>query len=363
MTQNHLHPAVIIETIERILAEIPNGQIWIATHSIPLLAFFDPYTIWYVEGNKVAFAGNIPEKVLQSLLGNEDHISRLQDFISLPAIYALHRYAFESLFHPVPVSTGNTDPQTLQIREEIRKHLRDQTKLRVLDYGAGRGRLLSNIIENSKDTLSKPTDVIDYIAFDKFDNDRDECLSVINLIYHDYEKRYFNSLAELFGIYDRESFDIVIMCNVLHEIDPKDWLRLFFEKGEIPSLLSENGLLLLVEDHEMLIGEKAYQKGFLVLNTQEIKELFQIKEADTDFGFSDARGDGRLKAHRISKRYLSRITPETRMSALSVLKNTALEKIQETRAADVNYKNGKRHGFWVQQYANSSLALSELGEV
>lgn len=276
----------------------------------------------------------------------------MDDLIKMSWIYALHRYAFESLFHPVPVSTGNTDPQTLQIREEIRKNLRDQTKLRVLDYGAGRGRLLSNIIENSKDTSSKPTDVIDYIAFDKFDNDRDECLSVINLIYKDYEKRYFNSLAELFGIYERESFDIVIMCNVLHEIDPKDWLRLFSEKGEIPSLLSENGLLLLVEDHEMLIGEKAYQKGFLVLNTQEIKELFQIKEADTDFGFSDARGDGRLKAHRISKRYLSRITPETRMSALSVLKNTALEKIQETRAADVNYKNGKRHGFGVQQYAN-----------
>jgi hypothetical protein len=138
---------------------------------------------------------------------------------------------------------------------------------------------------------------------------------------------------------------------------------LFSEHGEIPSLLSDNGLLLLVEDHEMLIGEKAYQKGFLVLNTQEIKELFQIKEVDKDFGFSDAKGDGRLKAHRISKHYLCRITPETRSSALSVLQNNALEKIQETRMANVNYKNGKRHGFWVQQYANSSLALSELGKV
>jgi predicted ATPase len=36
--ENHLHPSVIIETIERIKEEVSNGQIWISTHSIPLLS-------------------------------------------------------------------------------------------------------------------------------------------------------------------------------------------------------------------------------------------------------------------------------------------------------------------------------------
>lgn len=358
--ENHLHPSVIIETIERIISEIPDGQIWIATHSIPLLAYFDPSSVWFIEDNKVSFAGNIPEKVLLSLLGNDDHISRLQDFISLPAIYALHRYAFESLFHPVSVATGIDDPQNLQIRQEIKRFLKDDSRLRILDYGSGKGRLLANIIENSKGTSSELLEFLDYVAYDKYDKDKDECLSVLKLVYPDADKRYFNSFSDLFTEYDRESFDIVIMCNVLHEIDPKDWLKLFTTNGEIPSLLSKNGILLVVEDHEMLTGEKAYQKGFLVLNTQEIKELFQIREADSDFGFSDVKGDGKLKAHRIPKQYLSRITTATRSSALNLLRKSALEKIQEIRAGEINYKNGKRHGFWVQQYANSSLALSEL---
>ncbi|MEM6816997.1 MAG: AAA family ATPase [Bacteroidota bacterium] len=95
--ENHLHPSVLIQTIERVLTKIPNGQLWISTHSIPLLSYFDPSNIWYVEQNKVSYAGSGPEKVLKSLVGDESRISKLQDFISLPGQFALNRHAFESL--------------------------------------------------------------------------------------------------------------------------------------------------------------------------------------------------------------------------------------------------------------------------
>lgn len=111
--ENHLHPSVIIETIERVIKYIPNGQIWISTHSIPLLASFDPSNIWFMEDGKVAYAGTVPENVLTSLLGNEHQISKLQDFISLPGILALNRHAYESLFHPESVLTGKDDLQGL----------------------------------------------------------------------------------------------------------------------------------------------------------------------------------------------------------------------------------------------------------
>jgi ABC-type multidrug transport system ATPase subunit len=358
--ENHLHPSVIIETIQRIIKHIPNGQVWIATHSISLLSYFDPSNIWFIENNRVSYAGRVPEKVLQSLLGSDDQISKLQDFISLPGIFALNRHAYESLFHPDVATNDGQDPQTLQIRDEIKNHLQDENKIRILDYGAGKGRLLANIIENNEESISTIATRVDYIAYDKFDSNKEDCLSTIKKIYENEPKRYFNDLSELFGLYDKESFDIVIMCNVLHEIDPKDWLKLFSADGEITSLLSEKGILLLVEDQEMLIGEKAYQKGFIVLNTAELKELFQITEQDDGFGFSDANNDGRLKAHRIPKIILERITAETRLQAITSLHITSSTEILKIRESEINYKNGKKHGFWIQQFANTGLALTEL---
>src|SRR5207253_10002372 len=96
------------------------------------------------------------------------------------------------------------------------------------------------------------------------------------------DNKYFNDLNSLLSVYDKESFDVVIMCNVLHDLDPKDWLKLFQNQGIIANLLSDNGILLLVEDHQIPIGEIAYQKGFLVLDTPQLKELFKISEKETD---------------------------------------------------------------------------------
>lgn len=357
--ENHLHPSVIIETIERIQKCVSNGQVWIATHSIPLLAHFDPSLIWYVENNKIGHAGKIPEKVLHSLLGNEDEVARLQDFISLPSQYATSRYAFESLFEPGAVLTDSNDPQSFQVRADLLK-LSKTGVLRVLDYGAGKGRLISNIVDLDETNQEKLIENIGYIAYDKFPNDKEHCESALIKAYGNCEKRYFNDFNNLLSVYDKGSFDVVIMCNVLHEIDPKDWLKLFQNEGIISSLLSENGMLLLVEDHQIPIGEKAYQKGFLVLDTPQLKDLFKISEKETNFTFTDKKGDGRLKAHQIPKRCLIQIDEASRLSAIKSMSVTAREKILEIRDKEKNYQNGKLHGFWTQQFANAQLNLAEL---
>ncbi len=358
--ENHLHPAAIIEIIKRIQTCVTDGQVWIATHSIPLLAHFDPSVIWYVENGKISHAGKIPEKVLQSLLGDEEEIAKLQDFISLPAQYATTRYAYESLFAPQVVMTGKEDPQVAQIRGELWATAANG-KIRVLDYGAGKGRLIANLAEEEEGEHNSLVNSIDYIAFDKYSSDKEACEAALTKVYGSAERRYYNDFDTLFSYYDIASFDVVIMCNVLHEIDPADWLTLFQHGGAISSCIKETGSLLIIEDHRMPIGEKAYQKGFLVLDTPEIKELFQIKEADTDFSFSDYRGDGRLKAHKIPKRLLGNITYKTRKAAIELLSSKARNKIIETRNADQNYKNGILHGFWTQQFANAQLNLAQLG--
>ncbi|MFA6596392.1 MAG: AAA family ATPase [Ignavibacteriaceae bacterium] len=357
--ENHLHPSVIIETLDRIQKCNPNGQIWIATHSIPLLAHFNPSLIWYVENNKISHAGKIPEKVLHSLLGDDDEVARLQDFISLPAQYATSRYAFECLVEPSTVMTDSNDPQSHQVRIELFK-LSQNGKLRVLDYGAGQGRFISNIFDIEQTDYTNLIEKLDYIAYDKSDTYKEHCEHAINKVFGNSENRYFNDTTKLLSNYDKKSFDVIMMCNVLHEIDPKDWLKLFSTDGLIISLMADKGILLLVEDHQMPVGEKAYQKGFIVLDTPQLKDLFKITGRDTDFVFSDRRGDGRLKAHQIPKECLVRIDETSRLDCLKSLSVTAREKIIEIRAKEQNYQNGKIHGFWTQQFANVQLTLEEL---
>jgi predicted ATPase len=357
--ENHLHPSVIIETIERILSATTNGQIWIATHSIPLLAHFEPSNIWFVQKNKISYAGRIPEKVLHSLLGNEDEIARLQDFITLPSQFATNRYAYESLFEPNTVMTNFNDPQSIQIRNELLA-LSTNGKLRVLDYGVGKGRLISNISELDTTSQLKIIEILDYIGYDKFNSDKEQCENSIAKVYGNSENRYFNDFNNLFSKYDKNSFDIVIMCNVLHEVDPAEWLNLFSNSGIITTCLKENGLLLLIEDQQIPIGEKAYQKGFLVLDTPQLKDLFKITEQDVDFSFTDKNNDGRLKAHQIPKKLLLKIDENSRLKAIQSVATSSREKIIQIRAMEKNYKNGKLHGFWTQQFANAQLNLSEL---
>ncbi len=79
-----------------------------------------------------------------------------------------------------------------------------------------------------------------------------------------------------------------------------------------------------------------------------------------EFVFNDARNDGRLKCHVIPKECLSRINKESKELALKSLQKIAQDEIIKFRNAEKNYKNGKLHGYWVQQFANTSLALSEL---
>ncbi|TAL69065.1 MAG: hypothetical protein EPN82_08240 [Bacteroidetes bacterium] len=357
--ENHLHPSVIIELLNRIQKFVSNGQIWIATHSIPLLAHFDPSLIWYVENNKISYAGKIPEKVLSSLLGDENEIAKLQDFISLPAQYATSNYAFECLFEPKTIMTGSNDIQSYQIREELIK-LTKEGKLRVLDYGAGKGRLLSNIFDLEPTEKDKLIENLDYIAYDKFDKDKEQCENSISKAYSICEKRYYNNMQNLLSDYDKNSFNVVIMCDVFHEIDPKDWFNLFKEDGTITSLLADDGLLLLVEDYQMPIGEKAYQNGFIVLDRPQLKELFKITEKDKDFITHDKYGDGRLKSHLIPKNYLIRIDSDSRSESLKSLCKYSKENVKEIRNKGTDYKIGKIHGFWIQQLVNSELSLEEL---
>lgn len=359
--ENHLHPAALIEVLDKITPHVKNGQIWIATHSLNVLAHFDPSSIWYVDKGVISYAGNVPRKVLEGLLGNEDEIEKLSHFLSLPAQMGSNKFAYESLLNPKVAFTDLEDSQVNQIHILIKERITKGNKLKVLDFGIGKGRLLSTIYENERLLNGDVTKWLDFYGYDNQPKYRDMCIKMFIEIYGNSPERYFNELNKLMTNHDENTFDFIVMCNVFHEIDPKDWITLFTSSTSSSKLLKEEGYLLIVEDQLLAVGEKAHSKGFLVFDELEFKKLFKITTKDR-YLCNDYRSDGRLKSHYIPKSCLTRIDSASRKEALTVLNQNSKDRIKELRKPGVegSFKNGKLHGFWSQQLANSSLALEEL---
>lgn len=355
--ENHLHPSAVINMLDKIRELHPTGQFWIATHSIPLLSHFGPSCIWYVEEGLVRHAGKTPEKVLRSLLGDDEQIQKLRDFTSLPSELATNRFALECLLPPGAVLTDSDDPQTKQLHTQLGVLWNDKQTLRLLDFGAGKGRLIANLADQEPEIAQK----LDYLALDRYSHDKDFCIDNIRLSYPaDAEKRYFNSFETLRCQCDDGSFDVVALCNVLHEIPVDEWLALM---DNLSQLLKADGYLLIVEDCRIPTGELPHKNGFVVLNTLHLKKLFSIGEKESKFIAHDARIDepsqrNRLMAHLIPSSYLQNISHESIVIALEELKKSAIEKLKELRGKDPTYSNGLAHAFWVQQLANAELSLS-----
>ena len=359
--ENHLHPSAIIETINHLLQYTNNCQIWIATHSIPILSYFGPDNIHFIDEGSISYSGKKPEKILKGLLGDDLSIQKMRDFMNLSYEFAIKKYSFESLLLPQSIMKTGADPQVNTFYEYLRKSTQDS--YRIIDYGAGKGRILENLFDLNSIDRDKFALKIDYIAFDKFDHDKSICVNNIEKIYGSIESRYYNDISDLMNSWGKETFNVILLCNVFHEIDPKYWLETFNNQSYIFDLLEDNGYLVIIEDHQIPKGELAHNNGFTVLDTEQIKILFDIKSNDAKFEFSISKENNRIKAHYIPKEYLSRISEETRFSALKSLNRQAKSKLREIRQLEKNYSNGIIHGFWLEQYANSSLCLSEISNV
>lgn len=358
--ENHLHPSAVIDLLDAIKEHNPNGQIWIATHSIPLLSHFDSSSLWFVENGTVKHSGKKPELVLRSLLGDDDRIQKLRDFTSLPSELARNRFTFECLCPPQVVETDSKDPQSNQLNEQLKIIWKEKLSINLLDFGAGKGRMIANL--SDYETVSKET--LNYHAYEPFDTDKEYCLKNISLCYDDAENRYHTTIESLRTKVDDNYFDVVVLSNVLHEIPYSQWYSIF---SDIKNLLKEDGYLLLIEDCLIPIGELPHSNGFIVFNTLHLKKLFKIPSTEANFIAHDARFDsleqrGRLMAHLIPQLYLTNISTETIKDALKELKQSAKTEIQKIRNEIPSYSNGLAHGFWIQQLANADLCLQELGE-
>ena len=81
---------------------------------------------------------------------------------------------------------------------------------------------------------------------------------------------YFNNINDLINKINNEA-DYVLLINVLHEIPPIEWKKLF---ESISKLLKDSGKLIIVEREELTIGESPYDEGFLMITKSGSEKLF-----------------------------------------------------------------------------------------
>lgn len=358
--ENHLHPAALVYLLRRIEKMAPESQMWIATHSIPLLAYINstqPTAIWAVSEGKAEYAGKRPAEVIRGLLGDDESISHLVSFMSLPYHLASNNYAYQCLLPPTTLMTSANDPQLSQIRTAL-DSLSCSGALSVLDYGAGKGRLVEAL------GAEEPSGgrVVDYIAYDPYEADMDSCRAVIASHFGSADDRYFNDVERLIATKGEGWADCVVMTNVLHEIPVAEWIALFSAGGLLARALKPTGFLLIVEDQQIPVGEMAHQHGFLLMNTNELAKLFVVSQQDRDDGnfIPYAERDGRLTAHLVGRTLFQRVSRDTRVEAITAIRDLAMTKVSGLRAAEKTYDNGMLHGLWTQQLANATLALQQV---
>jgi hypothetical protein len=296
--------------------------------------------------------------VLESLMGGAENIEALRQFVDLPEQLAANRFASECLLPPDVVGAANPlDPQ-VRLAERALFPARPAAPVKVLDFGAGHGRLLDSLAAGSEGDLRTR---LDYVGWDVRRNPR--CLTAIERVYGAGAgtDRLFADPNDLAAKHLPHTFDAVVMCNVLHEIDPWGWLELFEEHGVIARALSPGGSLVVIEDYLMPKGEYAHPYGFTVLDTAALRALFRADAIQVIPAVG--RHAGRIKAHVVPRAALANVSSQTRTEALELAQRNARDKIQSLRRnSDKSFRSGQEHAFWVQQFANTTLALSRCGK-
>jgi predicted ATPase len=107
--ENHLHPDVCIKAIEALQTRIlgPGGQIWIATHSVPLIAYAGLDSVHLVDNGSLQYAGNQIDLVLNRLLGGTAGRDRLHALMADASELAFEVYAAQCLLPPGVVSPNS----------------------------------------------------------------------------------------------------------------------------------------------------------------------------------------------------------------------------------------------------------------
>lgn len=252
----HLHPKALLAMLGMIESCDMIDQLWIATHSIFILPRFSFESLVYMHESKVLkLSSTTYQRVYDDLVGLEN----IDMYELLCSIENWENYQFVVENFLLPQTKGNAnkkDEQALKVLEVL-KQIQAERPLRVLDYGAGQCRLWECLKLAVPDKMERDQ-LLDYKAYDAYPSKK-----------RPEEVTYYTAKGKVEGA---GGYDVVILMNVLHEIEPKKWCDVF---STIHSFLNKNGILIFLEVLSLTNGEQPYgQAGFLLLRDKQVKNLF-----------------------------------------------------------------------------------------
>lgn len=338
--ETHLHPEAQIKLIEG-LSEIlkDKGQLIIATHSIPIISMCNSDNIFLVKNSEI-FTPNskIPLKALEDLIGLGSIEKYLAGLFHSVSQWAYNSFLIDCFSPPDVIETSlKDDPQYLQFFTAIK----DKKELKMLDYGAGKGRL-EKIFDNRNNIgLFSQIDAYD------IDSKMTPYLSQIKSITNVY-----NKTSEI-----KDTYDIILMSNVLHEIPPPDWIKCY---NSILKLLDEDGILIMLEDLELRKGECPHEFGYLVLNENEMCTFFGYNQNPLIIDPPSDGYKGRLLCAMFNAKELKQANLSKLKDTLNLLKKRSFEKSVELRETKEFYKDGRTYAFYAQQFINAEYTLQKI---
>ena len=309
---------------------------------------------------------------MHTLLGGPEGASRLNELTLIASRYASFLLLRQCLLPPGVIGFGGGDPQLDQIRDVLNRLRPTDQPLSILDFGSGKGRLLDALADAAPGVTLDG--LIDYVAYEYREIDAQRCQRRSEALYAAERpiQRAFSSLTEVRRVRGERFADVAIVCNVLHEVHPADWLSEFGGGSALARLLKDDGYVLFVEDYAIPVGERAHEYGFLLLDQAELMSLFEITDDDIAqgrFTRSDHEApnyQGRLIAHLVSARCLARMSEQTRWRAIRSLHDRSLTRLQwllgETHDSHTPSALGRESALVTQLVANSALWLRDNSE-
>jgi SAM-dependent methyltransferase len=348
--EKHLHPEACIRVLERLeLAIGDTGQLWIATHSPAVVARFGTGSLYFVEKAQARYAGSAVTAVMNGLLGGEAARQDFAAFLSEADELDFLTFAAQSLICPGVAKHAQGDPQESAFARIASQARQEGRAPRILDYGAGRGRFGAALAETNA------ASGFDLFAYNdpKHAEHTKECNANMRRLYpDDTASRVSSEISDFWG---DKRVDLVVMCNFLHEIAPKDWCYHFAKCAEV---LRESGVLLLMEDQRPPIGELPHREGFIVLDHGEVRLLFGRSSDPRKLSTND-----RLSAIEVPQGLLRTATGDTVRAALEAVVRRAEREIEHLRLNldTTSHHQGRQHAYFALLHVNACLALHGFG--
>lgn len=363
--ETHLHAEMCIEALERLRNQVlgPHGQMWIATHCPAVLAHYGVQSLYHVKNGAIYYAGaGHVEEVMDSILGGEGGRQKLSTALLDAEHVAFTSFAAQCILPAGIANHQSGDKQEQQFNSAVAQLVaKPGSMVRILDFSAGKGRLAAALFERRSCGSADGLERVQYHAYNdpKFtpSDVSEQCRHQLSL-FNDNKKPYQNyweSLAELKSQHSSD-FDLVILSNVLHEVDVRDWRRLFLDIAE---LLSKKGQLLIIEDLLPPVGELPNMWGYIILDRCGFEKLFGSPEAVRVID----NQNNRLLAIAISRQHVQAVDISQIKAALAYLKDKAHEEILKLRTEPTeqrNHQTGRKHAHYTMLYTNTSLAIDRL---